>query len=305
MRIRSRILTVAALLVTPALVACDKEDDHEHATEAGTDTEGASEGTEGTTEGTTEGATESTGDPAAVCDAPHYGAARDCAMGTQYCGSNGEKYVWGECVAEPVCTPGESLEDGCSTCQLTSAGVPYVDEIDCGGSSTPLVLSFDGAQVGYESAGHRFDLGPECAATDWPTAATPWLALDRDRSGAIEGGHELFGSATRLRGGGLADNGFTALQELDSDGDGRLTAADPGFAALVVWSDGDGDRRSTGFELQPVSSLGLVAIELGYASERRCDLRGNCEVERATFAYTDAIGRARAGEVVDVHLGCQ
>jgi hypothetical protein len=136
-------------------------------------------------------------------------------------------------------------------------------------------------------------------------ATTPWLALDRDRSGTIDGGHELFGSATRLRTGGVADNGFTALTELDSDGDGRITAADPGFAALVVWSDGDGDRRSTGFELQPVTSLGLVAIELGYASERRCDVRGNCEVERATFTYNDALGRMHAGEVVDVHLACQ
>jgi len=296
MRIRSRLVSLVALLAAPALLGCDKDESHE--TEGGTDTEAATEGVD--TEAATEGMG-STGAPEVACDEEHYGAAQACTGGTQFCAMNGAVYEWGSCVA----MPGEVGADGCSKCSLSAEGIPSWDDVECGGGSTPLVLSFDGAQVRYGSAGHRFDLGPECAATDWPMATTPWLALDRDRSGTIDGGHELFGSATRLRAGGVADNGFTALKELDSDGDGRLTAADPGFAALVVWSDGDGDRRSTGFELQPVAAFGLVAIELGYASERRCDLRGNCEVERATFTYNDALGRVRAGEVVDVHLGCQ
>jgi len=304
MRIRSRILSVVALLAAPALLACDKGDDQDTdaETESGSDTEAESEGAD--TEGTTEGGS-STGEPAVVCDEEHFGAARACSGGTQFCAANGAMYAWGQCIEEPECTPGEVGADGCTKCMLWAEGIPTWDDLECGGGSTPLVLSFDGAPVGYEAAGHRFDLGPECAATDWPTAATPWLALDRDRSGGIEGGHELFGSATRLVAGGVADNGFTALKELDSDGDGRLTAADPGFAALVVWSDSDGDRRSTGLELQPVAALGLVAIELGYASGRRCDARGNCEIERAGFTYTDALGRTKGGEVIDVHLGCQ
>ncbi len=318
----SRLVPVLAVLAAPALVACDREkdagddagtttgvteaDETEGTTAAGTegDTE---EPTEGTTEAGTEGATEGTstgGAQPVVCDGDHFGVARACEGGTQFCAWIDMAYAWGSCVAEPECTPGAEDEDACESCGLTSEGVPqWMDT--CGGSSTPLVLSFDGAAVDYAAAGQRFDLGPECAATDWPTAATPWLALDRDRSGAIEGGHELFGSATRLRGGAAADNGFTALQELDSDGDGRVTAADPGFAELVVWTDGDGDRRSNGLELQPLAAFGLVAIDLVHASERRCDTRGNCEVERAAFTYTDLLGRPRAGEVVDVHLGCQ
>jgi len=318
MRFSSRIVPLVALLAVPALVACDKEESHETeastGTEAGTDTEAATDTEAGTdteegtdtgeaTEATTEGS--STGAPEVACSEAEYGQARACSEGTQFCALNGDSFEWGVCVAAPECTPGTTGEDNCSTCELTGEGVPYLDDGSCGGTSTPLVLSFEGSAVQYGSAGHRFDLGPECAATDWPLATTPWLALDRDRSGTIDGGHELFGSATRLLAGGVADNGFTALKELDSDGDGRLTAADPGFAGLVVWSDGDGDRRSSGLELQPVAALGLVAIELGYASERRCDLRGNCEVERASFTYSDALGRTRTGEVVDVHLACQ
>jgi len=37
----------------------------------------------------------------------------------------------------------------------------------------------------------------------------------------------------------------------------------------------------------------------------RCDARGNCEVERATFRFRDAAGREHTGAVVDVHLAAQ
>ncbi len=237
------------------------------------------------------------------CDESHLGASRECSDGAQFCRSAADGEVgWGDCVASPTCMP-EDNEEGCEACRLDDAGVPYFAEIVCGGD-TPLVLSFDGTAVEYGSGGRPFALG-RCAATDWPTASTPWLALDRDRSGHIEGGHELFGSATPLRDGGLAPQGFAALAELDGDGDGRISAADPAFAALVLWTDGDGDRRSSGLELQPLAAMGLVAIELGYTRDRRCDARGNCEVERAAFTWRDALGRERGGEVVDVHLACQ
>jgi hypothetical protein len=310
----TRLVPVLALLTSTALIACDKGDDDKDiaesastgGTEAGT-TEAATEA--GTTEAATEAgsATEAgteTGAPEVVCDEDNYAASRPCEGGTQFCAYNSttEVYAWGTCVAAPECTNFEDVD--CAGCTLDEQGVPHAFD-DCGGgTSTPLVLSFDGAAVEYGSGGHRFDLG-RCEATDWPTASTPWLALDRDHSGQIDGGHELFGSATRLRGGGLADNGFTALAELDLDRDGKITPADPAFADLVLWADGDADRRSTGLELQSVGALGLVEIELRYASDRRCDARANCEIERASFTWRDALGREQVGEVIDVHLACQ
>lgn len=238
-----------------------------------------------------------------TCDADHFEESRECGSDAfQFCSSAGLSYAWGQCVAAPVCRPEDNDPEACEQCELDSDGVPsiaYVCE-----SETPLVLSFDGGAVQYGSGGKPFALG-RCAATDWPTAATPWLALDRDRSGHIEGGHELFGSATRLHDGGLANQGFAALAELDGNGDGRISAEDPEFAALVLWADGDGDRRSVGLELQALAATGIVAIELGYTSDRRCDARDNCEVERAAFTWRDGLGREHVGEVVDVHLACQ
>ena len=318
----NRLAPIFALFASTALVACDKADDDDakelaaatKAEESGTEGDAATEAaTEAEGEAATEASTEAgsategeseTGAAEVVCDAESYGAQRACTGGTQFCAFDGETevYAWGQCVAAPECT--NFTDDSCEGCYLDPQGVPHAFD-ECGGEeSTPLVLSFDGAAVEYGSGGRRFDLG-RCEATDWPTASTPWLALDRDRSGQIDGGHELFGSATRLRGGGLADNGFTALAELDVDRDGKITAADPAFGDLVLWADGDADRRSSGLELQSVAQLGLVAIELRYASDRRCDARANCEVERASFTWRDALGREQVGEVVDVHLACQ
>jgi hypothetical protein len=174
---------------------------------------------------------------------------------------------------------------------------------------TPLVLSFDRAPVQFAASAESFgfDLtGTMSVATDWPTARTPWLALDRDGNGRIDDGSELFGSATLLPRGGRAANGFIALRELDDNGDGQITALDAGFARLLLWSDRDGDRVSTNGELAPASSSKLISIELGYTTDApRCDARGNCEIERATFQYMDEAGVPRRGDVIDVHLKFQ
>ncbi len=172
--------------------------------------------------------------------------------------------------------------------------------------STPLVLSFESAPVTFAASSGAFDLtGSMSAATDWPTAATPWLALDRNGNGSIDDGSELFGSASILNGGGRAENGFIALAELDGNGDGRITDADAAFSSLLVWSDKDGDRLSTAGELASVTALRLVSIDLAYTKVPRCDGRGNCEIERAGFRYLDASGAERTGTVVDVHLQFQ
>ena len=116
-----------------------------------------------------------------------------------------------------------------------------------GGSVTPLVLAFAGEAVQFNTAvAAGFDLtGSMSVVTDWPTSTTPWLALDRNGNGKVDDGGELFGSATLLRSGELAANGFIALAELDSNGDKRVDARDEQWAQVLVWSDVAGDRQST------------------------------------------------------------
>ena len=271
------------------MAACDTDDGgkSESASNAGTASEPGD--TEGDTEGDTDTAAEpesttTTGEPEPEsCDVD--GATRVCAVeGGVECGEQRcDAGLWGACLETELCGGGEE-------------------------TSTPLVLSFDGAEPrlgAAAAAAFDIDVAGGCVSTDWPTSSTPWLALDRNGDGGIADGRELFGSGSRLATGRRAANGFTALAELDADGNGKITATDPGFAELVLWADHDGDKRGTAGELQSLSALRVLSIELAYDVDAVCDARGNCGVERAVFSFIGRGGAIEQGRVIDLHLACQ
>lgn len=174
--------------------------------------------------------------------------------------------------------------------------------------ATPIVLSFDDAPIEYtqftgDTAVAAFAPGGSCTTTDWPTAATPWLVLDRDGNGKIEGGAELFGSGTELASGRRAHHGFEAVAELDENQDGVVDSQDPKFAELRMWADHDGDRRSQPDELERLSARGVEQLSVDFHEQVICDARGNCGKERAGFSFA-AGGQSRQGELVDVYLPC-
>jgi hypothetical protein len=179
---------------------------------------------------------------------------------------------------------------------------------DWEGSWCPLVLSFDGRPVRFEPASDvPFETGGSvaCASTDWPTADTPWLVRDLDSSSTIDGGHELFGTGTRMPDGTLATSGFAALGVLDGDGDGRIAPADPSWSSLALWRDRDRDRKTEPGELLSLAEAGVRAILLEPTSEPWCDARGNCMIERSTFEWVDHEDDDRTGAIIDIHLACR
>jgi hypothetical protein len=172
---------------------------------------------------------------------------------------------------------------------------------DLCGDNTPLVISFDDQPVTFAPGG-RFAFQPDAlTATDWPTATTPWLALDGNHDGVIDRGAELFGSDTVLPDGTTATNGFVALAALDANHDGVIDARDPAFADLVLWADRDHDQRGPATELTPAMAT-LVAISLASRVVPRCDARCNCEGERADLTWRDAADALHHGAIVDVYL---
>lgn len=237
----------------------------------------------------------------------------EAAVGVQYCGEYGELTAlhWGPCVAtaELECEPSDNEpcgDNGFRTCGLDDGEPAWGDCVaNDEGGETPLVLVPAGAELSFEPAGtSTFAIAGECITHDWPTATTPWLAIDLDRNGSIDGGHELFGSGTAMRDGSRARDGFAALAELDANGDGMITPADPRFADLVLWSDHDGDRRSTHWEHTALEIAGIEAIPLAHHDDRECDARGNCAIERTSVAMSHGAS-TQAAAIVDVHLACQ
>ncbi len=308
---RAAALALVVLATALALGGCgDSKDDFGEGADAGTNHGSSITRTDAPSPTGT--GTDLMGEP---CEEQLAANACDDEGGVQYCGGYGMELEWGPCLTDAECRPGDrsdcSAGGDCSSwgsgeCTIYG-GIPEFDcQVVCG--DTPLVFNFDARPVRYAAASAAsFDIAAagECITTDWPTAATPWLARDLDGDGQIVDGAELFGSGTRTRAGHRADNGFSALAELDHNGDGLITPQDPGFSDLVLWSDHDGDRRSSGFELTPLAAHGVTAVELGYTRDARCDARGNCELERASFWFAPSGGEVQRGAVVDVHLPCQ
>lgn len=236
------------------------------------------------------------------------GEIRECndGEGTQFCDSLESGVGWGECLENFACLPGDVLVcelGGVVTCYLVD-GVPEWEECPW----TPLVLNFEvGAPVEMLASEAAFDIAGvgECLDSDWPSAATPWLAADLDRNGSIDAGHELFGSGTILESGRHAQNGFAALAPFDGNHDGRINAEDPRFEELLVWRDEDQDKLSLPFELSSLAEAGVREIELGYELREQCDERGNCGRERSRFSYVGGSGTVAVGEVVDMYLACE
>jgi len=187
------------------------EETEDGETEGG-ETEGETDGDTEATEGEeTEGETDSVDCENGVCEGDPCEVAND----TVACGDGGLRYcsrsyedgsrTWGRCVmGDAQCELGEEKscgnddEDIFMSCDAID-GEPRWDWEDC---NTPLVLAFDNEPIALTASAGSFDIaGNGCISTDWPTAATPWLALDRDRNGSIDGGHELFGNGTVLSGG--------------------------------------------------------------------------------------------------------
>ncbi|HEY0186727.1 MAG TPA: hypothetical protein VGC67_04500 [Cellulomonas sp.] len=123
----------------------------------------------------------------------------------------------------------------------------------------PLVVDLDGDGVELISLAEstaQFDLNGDGLAerTAWVGPDDALLARDLDGNGTIDDVSELFGSQDL--------DGFTELRELDSNGDGRIDAADEAFDTLRLWRDRNGDGLTDADEVSTLAELGVSGIDL-------------------------------------------
>jgi hypothetical protein len=158
-------------------------------------------------------------------------------------------------------------------------------------SVTPMVLDLngDGVQTLSAANGVNFDLTGlgQADQVAWASAQDGLLVRDINGDGVINNGTELFGAATELSNGQRAGNGYAAMADLDSNADGKLSAADAKFSELKLWVDADSDGITDGGELKGLVDMGVVELNLDFAKGTEFN---NGNLLSMTSSYTSADG---------------
>jgi hypothetical protein len=149
-------------------------------------------------------------------------------------------------------TPGNA---GGNTNTSTQTFRPLVLDLD--GNGITLTTQAQGGNVLLDVDGDGF-----AEETQWVGPRDGILVLDRDGNGKIEGGHEMFNDSQV----NSAARGLHALDEIDANGDGKITSADIAFDKLKVWQDVNHDGRVQGFEL--VTLVDKTITELNIAANQ-------------------------------------
>ena len=190
------------------------------------------------------------------------------------------------------------------TCKVTpSPGTHFgtnqtgdpTDDTDC----SPIIIDLTGDGFFLTSAanGVKFDIantGVPVQIAWTANANNAFLVLDRDGSGTITSGSELFGNFTSQP-SSPHPNGFAALAVYDDpknggNGDGIIDARDQIFSKLRLWVDANHDGICQPGELHTLPEMGVFSIGLDYSLSTRTDEFGN------VFRYRAKINQGQHGE---------
>ena len=166
------------------------------------------------------------------------------------------------------------------------------DQKDGRNASSPIIIDLNGDGVqtyARDSQIVRFDLDNNGFAerTGWIDEYDGFLVRDLNGDGRINNGSELFGNHTLLANGKKAANGFDALKELDSNGDGKITRADDAWSELRVWQDRNQDAWSAKGELYTLDELGITELNTEYTTSKLVDSSGNAHKQQSNAVTQD------------------
>ncbi|MCF5826569.1 calcium-binding protein, partial [Pseudomonas syringae] len=159
---------------------------------------------------------------------------------------------------------------------------------------SPLILDLngDGVKTLGLSDTVYFDHNGDGFAekTGWVGKDDGFLVWDRNQNGEIDNGGELFGSFSKLNNGTNAANGFLALQELDSNNDGKINSTDKSFSLLKVWKDGNSNGVVDNEELFTLTEAKVTELSTQYKNINSTDSNGNQALQAGS--YTTSYGNS-------------
>jgi hypothetical protein len=206
-------------------------------------------------------------------------------------------------IVTPASTQTRAQFPGCGTALRTWANNALTEIRGsgmCGASPLVLDLDGDGIHPTQLSDGVQFDLfaSGQMTQSAWLGGGDGLLVLDRNNNGLIDDGSELFGDSSFAQSWG---DGFQALAQLDSDGDGQVDAHDPLYAELRVWVDANHDGIGPASEWLTLPQAGVASLSTrahNVVSGAVADGLGNWMPLRAHFVRFDG----SRGQLADVYF---
>ena len=161
--------------------------------------------------------------------------------------------------------------------------------IDLDGDGIETLTAAGGVYFDHDGNGFRENSG-------WVGQDDGLLVRDINGNGQIDDGSELFGNHTLLSNGEKAANGFEALKDLDSNGDGVFNASDEAWNQIMIWQDRNSNGKVDSGELLTLESAGIAGIDLDYEHQEVVDANGNAHKQSGTIIKSDGT----TGSIADV-----
>ena len=140
----------------------------------------------------------------------------------------------------------------------------FFDEYD------PLVLDLNGdskiSTISRNNSNSYFNHDGDNVKyrTSWIGKEDGILVIDKNGNGVIDNGNELFGNFTTKNNEDMANNGFEALKDYDTNGDLIIDYRDDKFSELKIWQDLNSDGKSQTNELKSLKEAGISRLNLSH-----------------------------------------
>ena len=182
---------------------------------------------------------------------------------------------------------------------------PNFDEAE--NRTSPIIVDLDGDGVETQALSRdRYfdhDANGMLESTAWAGGDDGFLVRDINGNGLIDTGREMFGTNTVLQNGQLASNGYEALQELDSNQDGLINAADSAFSQLRIWRDADSDGVTDAGELQTLGQAGIASLSTQWTASSVVDSNGQLHAQVSSATRTNGTATVTSDVWFNVDAG--